>query len=125
MNRRGFLTALGCTALVPLVPTLPRAMLVETARTNTVLWNASVAGWPSLVMDFANTRFEKDGVPCRMEDLVTFHGNARIDYDENGRCLGVWVGEGGGVLLKTSDWMFPTARTNILGSTGFDNATWK
>jgi len=56
LKRRKFLSILGGTALVPLMP-------VVTYESAQVL--------PSLVLDFEADYYEKDGEPCRMEDVVT------------------------------------------------------
>ena len=73
MKRRTFIAMLGCTALVPVLPAMPPG-LFEAARTTTKLWGKVVL-LPSLVMDFTQRYLDKDGVACRLEDVITLRKN--------------------------------------------------
>ena len=72
----------------------------------TIGWNTKANHSPCFEMDFARKLYLNDGIPCPMDEVLTIKGNARIDYDENGKCLGLFVGEGGSAVLRTEDWKF-------------------
>ena len=75
----------------------------------TIGWNARRHS-PSIEMNFTRKHYLNDGVPCELDAVLTLKGNAYIDYDERGECLGLFVGEDGSATFDTGDWKFPDPR---------------
>ena len=69
----------------------------------TIGWNVRADTGSTLELDFIRKHYLNDGVPCPLDEVLILNGNARIDYCKDGKCLGLFVGEGGSDALDTSD----------------------
>ncbi len=66
----------------------------------TIGWNSKTYTGPTIELNFTRNHYLNDGVPCQLAAMLTIKGNAYIDYDEHGKCLGLFVGEEGSATLN-------------------------